>query len=80
MLAKVVTMLRSPEEAMRLLNNLGRRHVKYGVLEKHYDAFELALVDTLAKEFGPAFTLEIRESWIWAAKLVSTGMKGDFYK
>jgi hemoglobin-like flavoprotein len=45
------------------LENLGRRHVAYGVRDDHYDTVGHALLETLADAFGDAFTPEVRAAW-----------------
>lgn len=47
----------------RVLADLGRRHVGYGVQAAHYEVVGGALLDTLAAALGPAFTPEHRLAW-----------------
>lgn len=42
---------------------LGRRHVGYGVRDEHYDTVGGALLATLEKGLGPAFTRDVRAAW-----------------
>jgi hemoglobin-like flavoprotein len=46
-----------------VVEDLGRRHVRYGVKVEHYETVGSALLATLAAHFGPAFTAEVREAW-----------------
>jgi hemoglobin-like flavoprotein len=46
------------------LHALGRRHVDYGVTERHFDVVGEALLWTLAQGLGPAFTPTVRDAWI----------------
>ena len=39
------------------------RHVAYGVQDKHYDDVGAALLWTLERVLGPAFTPEARDAW-----------------
>lgn len=47
-----------------MLENLGRKHVGYGVKDEHYDKLRAALLWTLEKMLGDAFTDEARNAWI----------------
>ena len=42
---------------------LGRRHVAYGVKDEHYATVGAALLWTLEKGLGDAFTPEVKEAW-----------------
>jgi hemoglobin-like flavoprotein len=42
---------------------LGRRHLAYGVRDEHYDTVGAALLWTLEKGLGEAFTPEVKEAW-----------------
>jgi hemoglobin-like flavoprotein len=42
---------------------LGARHTGYGVKPEHYDTVGAALLWTLEKGLGPAFTPEVKEAW-----------------
>jgi hemoglobin-like flavoprotein len=53
---------------------LGRRHVIYGVEERHYETVGAALLWTLAAGLGEAFTPDLRAAWTAAYKLVSNTM------
>jgi hemoglobin-like flavoprotein len=46
-----------------VVEDLGRRHVGYGVRDAHYDTVGQALLTTLDKGLGPAFTPEVRAAW-----------------
>jgi hemoglobin-like flavoprotein len=46
------------------LQNMGRRHIAYGVEKHHYWVVGQALINTLETAFGEAFTLEVRTAWI----------------
>ena len=53
---------------------LARRHVAYGAKPEHYAVVGQALLDTLAKGLGDAFTPEVREAWTTAYGLLSKVM------
>ncbi len=46
-----------------ILQNLGKRHAGYGVLDAHYQTVGGALLLTLEQGLGPAFTPEVRAAW-----------------
>jgi hemoglobin-like flavoprotein len=54
---------------------LGRRHVDYGVQDRHYDVVGRALIDTLAQGLGSQFTPDVRDAWGAAYNLLATTMK-----
>lgn len=45
---------------------LGRKHVGYGVEDKDYDTVAQALLWTLEKHLGAAFTPQVKEAWTQA--------------
>ncbi len=45
------------------VQELGRRHVGYQVLDKHYDTVAAALLWTLEQGLGAGFTPEVKEAW-----------------
>jgi hemoglobin-like flavoprotein len=45
------------------LQQLGQRHVAYGVDARHYATVGQALLNTLETAFGEAFDYEAREAW-----------------
>jgi nitric oxide dioxygenase len=56
------------------LRALGRRHAGYGVKSQHYASFGTALMWTLEKGLGAAFTPEVKDAWAIAYILVWTTM------
>jgi len=58
-----------------VVQDLGRRHVGYGVKDSHYDTVGSALIWTLDKGLGPAFTPEVKESWVTVYTVLATTMK-----
>lgn len=46
-----------------ILEQLGQRHVGYGVLPAHYDTVGAALLKTLEQGLGPDFTPEVQSAW-----------------
>lgn len=57
------------------LEDLGRRHVRYGVEDRHYDSVGAALIWTLEQGLGCAFTEDVRAAWVAAYDHVSTTMR-----
>lgn len=62
-----------------ILQDLGSKHVGYGVDEGAYDVVGQALVDTMAKGLGDAFTPKVKQAWVDTYALVATTMKSDHY-
>ena len=75
MIGTAVGGLTQPETIVPALRDLGRRHVGYGVQAQHYDTVGAALLWTLEKGLGPAFTPETRQSWAQTHDLVAGVMK-----
>ena len=57
------------------LRSLGRRHVGYGVCDQHYDTVAQALLWTLARGLGAAFTAEMKQAWIAAYTVLAGTMR-----
>lgn len=57
------------------VQDLGRRHVKYGVREAHYDTVGAALLWTLGQGLGEAFTPDVKSAWTTAYGVLATTMK-----
>jgi nitric oxide dioxygenase len=62
-LALAISGLRDLPSLVLMLEALALRHVKYGVQDKHYDDVGTALLWTLERMLGPAFTAEARAAW-----------------
>jgi len=58
-----------------VVEDLGRRHVGYGVKDSHYDTVGAALLWTLEKGLGAAFTAEGKEAWATVYTILATTMK-----
>ena len=74
-LALAVKSLRQPEALLPVLCDLGRRHVRYGVRDEHSDTVGQALIWTVERTVGGAFTPEAREAWRSVYALVADTMK-----
>jgi len=62
-LAIVVTAIDRPDQIRGAVEALGRRHAGYGVRDAHYTTMGEALLWTLARGLGDAFTPAVREAW-----------------
>ncbi|MFO1186691.1 MAG: globin family protein [Alphaproteobacteria bacterium] len=74
-LATVVAGLSSPKSILPAVEALGRKHVGYGVEDRHYDTVGAALLWTLGQGLGKAFTAEVKEAWTAAYTLLAGVMK-----
>ena len=74
-LAFAVASLNRMEEIVPAVENLGRRHASYGVQDAHYATVADALLWTLHRGLGPAFTPEVAEAWTALYGVVSAAMK-----
>lgn len=64
-----------PDSITGALQDMGRRHMGYGVEDQHYDAVGAALIQTLETALGEAFTPAARDAWTGAYAAVSGHMK-----
>lgn len=62
-------------EIVPAVQDLGRRHVPYGVKSGHYDTVGAALLWTLETGLGAAFTPEVKEAWSKTYVTLATVMK-----
>jgi hemoglobin-like flavoprotein len=74
MLSAAVKGLNHIDRLMPVVEDLGRRHVNYGVEEHHYDTVGNALLWTLEKGLGAAFTPDVREAWATVYGLLASTM------
>jgi hemoglobin-like flavoprotein len=75
MLATVVSNLHQVEQIIPNVEDLGRRHVRYGVTAEHYEPVGAALLWTLEQGLGAEFTLPVRAAWGAAYTTLSGAMK-----
>jgi len=64
MLATAVDNLHQWDAVAPHVKQLGMRHVGYGVKPADYDTVGSALIDTLEKGLGEAFTPPVRDAWL----------------
>ena len=75
MLTAAVKGLPRLDRLIPVLEDLGRRHVHYGVVDHHYETVGEALIWTLEKGLGSAFTPDVREAWITVYGVLAATMK-----
>ena len=74
-LTVVVKSLNQPEQILGTVQELGRRHVGYGVRDEHYDIVGEALLWTLEVGLGEAFTPQVKDGWAAAYTMLATVMQ-----
>jgi len=75
MLAFAVKGLDRLHEIVPAVREMGRRHAGYGVRDEHYDTVAGALLWTLEKGLGEAFTPEVKSAWVSVYTLLAGTMK-----
>lgn len=75
MIATAVSKLTQLNVLVPVLQNLGKRHADYGVVDAHYDTVGAALLQTLGQGLGDAFTPDVKEAWIAVYGVMATTMK-----
>jgi hemoglobin-like flavoprotein len=73
-LAHIVSQVDDASQLIPFLQDLGRRHVVYGVGREHYAEVGSSLLATLEHFSGPAWTEELRQDWATAYGVVSQVM------
>jgi hemoglobin-like flavoprotein len=79
MITMVVTSLDNLAPLLGAVEDLGRRHVAYGVTEAHYDTVGSALLWTLGKGLGEQFTPPVEAAWLEAYTTLASAMKQAAY-
>lgn len=75
MLAVAVKGLDNLDQLVPAVESLGRRHVRYGVKVAHYDTVGAALLWTLERGLGEAFTPGVQDARAEAYTLLARVMK-----
>jgi hemoglobin-like flavoprotein len=75
MMTFVVGSLTRLDSIVPAVQALGRRHAGYGVEDRHYATVEAALIWTLEKGLGAAFTQDVEEAWRTAYGVLAATMK-----
>jgi len=63
MLGAAVMGLNRLDQLVPVVEELGRRHARYGVKDAHYGTVGEALLTTLALALGESFTIEVQQAW-----------------
>ena len=74
MIGAAVQGLDDLESLVPVVQDLGRRHRRYGVKTGHYESVGRALLDTLAQGLGEAFTDDVKRAWTTVYGVLSTTM------
>jgi len=64
---------------LETIEEMGRRHVAYGVTEAHYDTVGSALIWTLGQGLGEKFTPAVKNAWAEAYDTLASTMKQAAY-
>ena len=75
MLTAAVKGLPRLDRLVPVVEDLGRRHARYGVTDGHYETVGSALLWTLEKGLGSAFTPEAKEAWATVYGVLASTMK-----
>jgi hemoglobin-like flavoprotein len=75
MIGVAVKGLSRPEQILPAVEELGRRHACYGVRDEHYETVGAALLWTLEKGLGEAFTPDVRAAWTAVYTLLTETMQ-----
>lgn len=74
-LAFAVSSLRKPEALLPAVQALGQRHAGYGVSDSMYDTVATALLWTLEKGLGEAWTPTLKQAWVEVYVTLAGAMK-----
>ncbi len=80
MLGSAVAGLTNLERLVPVLEDLGKKHVGYGVQASHYDTVGAALLGTLEAGLGDEFTPEVKQAWTAVYGTMASVMKGAAYE
>ena len=64
MIAAIVGALDQRDLFQSIIHSTARQHAQFGVKTSHFLAFGDALIWSLEKQFGAAFTPELKQAWI----------------
>ena len=74
MIAAIVGALDKRELFQSIIRHTGRQHAQFGVKSSHFVAFGDALIWSLEKQFGTAFTPKLKDAWIELYRNVQSEM------
>lgn len=72
--AAVVAAADAPEALEPVLQQMGERHVGYGVTEQMYGPVTHTMMGALSRAAGDAWTPELADTWLAALEMVSARM------
>jgi hemoglobin-like flavoprotein len=75
MLTAAVKGLDRLDQLVPVVEDLGRRHARYGVADAHYDTVGAALLWTLEMVLGRGFTADAKTAWATVYGVLATTMK-----
>ncbi len=75
MINTAVNSLKNLEAVVPAVEEMGKRHVGYGVTEKDYDVVGEALLWTLGAGLGDDFTDDVKQAWTETYVILATTMK-----
>ena len=75
MLNTAVNSLDKVDAIVPVIQEMGRRHVSYGVKDEDYDTVGAALLWTLEQGLGEDFSEEVKAAWVDTYTLVAKTMK-----
>jgi len=75
MIKMAVRGLDNPPKLIPVVQDLGRRHVRYGVTAKDYDTVAVALIWTLGQGLAESFTPEVEAAWTKVYSLLADVMQ-----
>lgn len=75
MISTAVNALDRLEAVVPAVQDLGRRHIGYGVKDQDYETVGAALLWTLETGLGPAFTPEVKDAWASVYGVLSDTMR-----
>jgi hemoglobin-like flavoprotein len=75
MIRVVVNGLHRLDQLVPAVQELGRRHARYGVTDAHYDTVAAALLWTLGQGLGAGFTRDVEAAWTTAYTVLAETMK-----
>lgn len=74
MISVAVASLRNPEKLIPAVQELGKRHVGYGVKDEDYQTVGTALLWTLEQGLGESWNDEVKAAWVTTYGILSDTM------
>jgi len=75
MMGIAVNNLDKPGDILPAVQDLGVKHLDYGVKDSQYDTVGEALLWTLGRGLGDAFTVDVMNAWMSVYDFLATAMK-----